>query len=88
MEGLQLASFIYGGIELKYAFTTVLKGGGEFQDNDGEIYELTGIYLPTSPSGKHFSVTSKDSEGTEEWRGYDDGKVLSFSCTDVIHWES
>ncbi|WCF11672.1 hypothetical protein NDS46_30460 (plasmid) [Paenibacillus thiaminolyticus] len=88
-----MAHFIYGGIKLEYSFTTVLLGSGKFQcnENDGEIYEIHAIYLPTTPSGKHISVWAKDDEGQQmndvtEWRSYDDGKILSFECKKVEHW--
>lgn len=81
-----MTSFIYGGIELKYDFTTVLKGIGEFQEWDGEVYEIESILLPTDPSGKHISVKSKTMDGCSEWRGYDDGKILNFESKEVEHW--
>ncbi|WP_090739335.1 hypothetical protein [Paenibacillus sp. Mc5Re-14] len=85
-----MAEFTYGGNKLEYDFTTVLFGKGEFLDNDGEIQEINAIHLPTEPNGKHISVFDKEFEDKSvvEWRSYADGKILSFVCEKVEHWNT
>lgn len=75
-------------VVLKVEFITVLFGKGKFIDNnDGETYDIYFISVPMLGNGKHISVHSKDMEDVTEWRSYDDGKILSFECTSVEHWE-
>lgn len=67
---------------------TILEGDGEFLDHEsGDVYKIHSIKLPFNSSGKHITVHSKEDADVVEDRGYFDGKILSFECDKVYHWE-
>lgn len=61
-------------ISMEVQFITVLIGKGKWQDNNGEIFEINDIKLPTLANGKHVTVYDKD-ENELENRSYDEGKI-------------
>jgi hypothetical protein len=74
-------------VELEVNHLTVLTGTGEFQDNNGEIFQMESIIIPMLGDGKHITVQSKEVEDTLEYRSYDDGKILSFRSQELAHWK-
>ncbi|WCF11665.1 hypothetical protein NDS46_30425 (plasmid) [Paenibacillus thiaminolyticus] len=74
---------------IKVDYITVLIGTGQFQANDGELFEIHSIRFPMMADGKHISVFDKEFEDKSAVMdmSYDEGKVLSFTCEKVEHWD-
>ena len=91
-RGVKILELKFQGINnvsFKDDYITVLVGTGEFVDNDGEKYEINSIKLPMLADGKHISVFDKEfkDKSVVMDMSYGDGKIISFTCKHVEHWE-
>lgn len=56
-------------------------GEGQWQDDDGTIYNIEFLSYPATANGKHVYIDSND--GSASYRSLDDGKILSFKGSHI-----